>query len=123
MDTGSGAGTTVGVSRLNQSWMRIPRARRCFLLVLAPLALVLSACDWTQFGYNVSGGRSSPDTGVSQSNIASTQQLWTSTIGGSWGSSPAVAAPILYVGSTNGKVYALNTTTGQSIGPTPPAAA
>jgi glucose dehydrogenase len=85
------------------------------MLVLAALALTLSACDWTEFGYSASGGRSSPDCGISLSNVGSMGTLWTVTTGSAVPSSPAVANGVVYVGSLDGKVYSLNATTGATV--------
>ena len=115
----------MGLRQLNQKiWTRvhrIPRARHLSMLVVAALALTLSACDWTEFGYVTSGGRSSPDTGISLSTVANMGTFWTATTGGGVcvprsctpvNSSPAVANGVVYVGSFDHKVYALNATTG-----------
>ena len=108
----------MGRRKLNQIFAclsRIPRARLLSMLVIAALALTLSACDWTEFGYVASGGRSSPDTGISLSNVASTGLYWSATTGGAVDSSPAVANGVVYVGSDDAKVYALNATTGATL--------
>jgi outer membrane protein assembly factor BamB len=107
----------MGLRKLNQligaRWNQVPRAKGSLMLVLAALALMLSACDWTEFGYSVSGGRSSPDTGISLTNVGSTGVSWTATTGASVSSSPAVANGIVYVGSDG--VHALNATTGATV--------
>ena len=97
--------------------MRIRGARPLLLLVLPALALTLSACDWSYFGgwHLNGGGRSSPDTGISLSNVASTTLDWTATTGGPVDSSPAVANGAVYIGSDDGKVYACNATTGATL--------
>lgn len=61
------------------------------MLVLPALTLMLSACDWTEFGYNASGGRSSADTGISLSNVAGTKFDWSYYTGNTVISSPAEA--------------------------------
>ena len=77
----------MGLPKLNQKISGVfesnPRARHLAMLVIAALALTLSACDWTQFGYGASGGRSSPDTGIGLSNVASIELDWSATTGGS----------------------------------------
>ena len=47
---------------------------------------------------------------------------WSYTTGGPVVSSPAVAGGVVYIGSDDGNVYALNATTGARRGPTPPSA-
>ena len=93
-------------------WNGIPRARRMLMLVIAPLALTLSACDWTQFGYGAAGGRSSADTGISLSNVASTTFDWSYATINLVDSSPAVANGIVYIGSANDNVSRSTATTG-----------
>jgi outer membrane protein assembly factor BamB len=93
----------------------IPKNRRALVFVLPALALILSACDWTEFGYLASGGRSSADSGISLSNGASTLLDWSVTTGNVVWSSPAVANGVVYFGSGDGKVYALNATTGATV--------
>jgi glucose dehydrogenase len=92
-----------------------PRAQRWALLVLAPQTLVLSACDWTEFGYGASGGRSSPDNGVSVSNVGSMTLSWAFLTNNYVASSPAVANGAVYVGSQDSKVYALDASKGTAI--------
>ena len=101
--------------RLNPKTLAPFRGPRCLLLVLPVLALTLSACDWPQFGLYNHGTRDSADTGISFSNVASTTVDWTATTGGAVTSSPAVVNGVVYVGSDDDKVYALNTTTGATL--------
>src|ERR1035437_3656565 len=65
------------------------------------------AGDWTQFrngpthqGYNAS------ETTISASNVDALGVSWTGTTGGSIYSSPAVANGVVYVGSSDHKLYA-----------------
>ena len=96
----------MGLGRLNpKTCARFWSTRRTLVLVLPALALTLSACDWTQFGgwHENGGGRSTPDTGISLSNAASTTLDWTATTSGEVNSSPAEADGIVYVGSEDDK--------------------
>jgi outer membrane protein assembly factor BamB len=85
------------------------------VLVLPALALTLSACDWPEFGLYNHGSRDSADTGISLSNVASTKLDWTATTGAAVVSSPAVVNGVVYVGSIDGNVYALNATSGATL--------
>jgi outer membrane protein assembly factor BamB len=49
------------------------------------------------------------------SNVASTTLDWTATTAGEVTSSPAEADGIMYVGSQDDKIYALNATTGATL--------
>ena len=85
------------------------------VVVLPALALMLTACDWPEFGLYNHGSRDSADTGISLSNIASMTLDWTATTGGTVESSPAVVGGVVYVGSKDDKLYALNATTGATL--------
>ena len=54
--------------RLGRTQM-ILNPRRLCVLVAVVVTLAISGCDWTTFGYVASGGRASPDTGISLSNV------------------------------------------------------
>jgi outer membrane protein assembly factor BamB len=65
---------------------------------------------WTMFHYDMT------HTGYSTSTAPNTNQtLWTYATGNSVESSPAVADGVVYVGSFDGNVYALNATTGAQV--------
>jgi outer membrane protein assembly factor BamB len=85
------------------------------VLVLPALALTLSACDWPEFGLYDHGTRDSADTGINTSTVASMKLDWTATTGGPVESSPAVVNGVVYMGSGDDKVYALNATTGATL--------
>src|SRR5690348_16640938 len=73
------------------------------------LVVGLCACGWPQF-------RSGPDhtgyqafeTAISRANVATLHQAWSVPTGGGVQSSPAVANGVLYVGSNDRKLYALD---------------
>ena len=66
--------------------------------------------DWPMFNHDLA------HTGYSTSTVPMTNQtLWTFTTGGAVESSPAVVNGIVYVGSDDGCVYALNAANGALI--------
>jgi outer membrane protein assembly factor BamB len=69
--------------------------------------------DWNQFRDDPSHhGFNSTENGLTRSNVSSLGQKWSYATGSSVSSSPAVANGVVYVGSANGKVYALNSRSG-----------
>ena len=77
-------------------------------MVLA-LVVLLAACDWSQYGYGASHTRSNPtETTIGVGNVGTLTTKWTATTRDMVLSSPAVAKGIVYVGSRDGKLYALD---------------
>ena len=71
-----------------------------------------STLEWKMFGRNLNNTRFYPDT----VNITNMGVLWNFTTNGSINSmSSAIADDVLYIGSRDKKIYALNATTGQHI--------
>ncbi len=70
--------------------------------------------NWTQFHYGPRHQGCNPyETVLSPSTVAGLNEAWRYTTGGSITySSPAVPNGVVYVGSFNGKLYALNASTG-----------
>ena len=89
------------------------RGRIRFFGLVVAVALVLTACDWSMFGYGPDHLRSSPETSLSSSNVGALTTKWTLTTNGSVHSSPAVVNGVVYVGSFDFKVYAVNATSGR----------
>jgi outer membrane protein assembly factor BamB len=72
--------------------------------------------DWAKFHFDSNNSGFNPYENVlDPSNVGSLAQRWTAKTGGAVYSSPAVANGVVYVGSYNGKVYALNASTGASV--------
>jgi hypothetical protein len=66
-----------------------------------------SSADWPMFHH------AAEHTGLTTSTVPMTNRtLWKFTTGGKVFSSPAVSDGVVYVGSFDGKVYALNALTG-----------
>ena len=88
-----------------------PTARRSWLHAgVALIAVVgLSACSWPQFrGDATHSGYQPFESKISRDNVSTLTEAWTATTAGSVHSSPAVANGVVYVGSTDGKLYALD---------------
>jgi len=85
--------------------------RRRFLLIGAMClvaALLLTACDWTQYRYGPAHTGFNPtETKISAANVGTLVEAWTTTTGGAR-SSPAVANGVVYLGSADGKLYAFD---------------
>jgi outer membrane protein assembly factor BamB len=74
----------------------------------AALVMLLSGCDWTMFGYDVVHSRFSPETTITTANAASLVPKWSAVTGGAVDSSPSVVNGVLYVGSSDNKLYAFD---------------
>src|SRR5438105_12180650 len=69
--------------------------------------------NWSQFGYDQAHSRTNPYENVlSRTNVSRLTLDWSSPTGGVIGSSPAVANGVVYIGSDDGKMYALDAKTG-----------
>jgi hypothetical protein len=80
--------------------------------------------DWAQFNNGPSHrGDNTTENVLGPSNVSNLGLNWSYTTGGPVQAPPAVASGIVYAGSNDGKMYALNAATGRWCGPTPPAAA
>src|ERR1700722_19076597 len=62
----------------------VPPTRRRWLsaaLLVVIVGVVASGCDWSLFGYDAANTRTSPDTGISTSNVGSITQSWAHAFG------------------------------------------
>jgi outer membrane protein assembly factor BamB len=84
------------------------KARLVALLVLAALA---TGCDWVQFRAGP-GHLGATTDGAAPAYVSGLIRQWAATTGGQVASSPARAAGLVYVGSDDHKLYALNAATG-----------
>jgi lysophospholipase L1-like esterase len=97
------------------------------MLAIAPLLLMLSAADtsahaqtsgapspsdWTEFHRDNMQRWNPYETVLGVNNVGSLQPKWKSPIGSITQSSPAVVNGVLYVGTDEGSIYALNSSTG-----------
>jgi PQQ-like domain/IPT/TIG domain len=72
--------------------------------------------NWTQFRYSPTHSGTNPYENVlSPSSVSGLALDWSFTTGGGVQSSPAVVNGVLYVGSNDGNVYALNASTGTKL--------
>jgi outer membrane protein assembly factor BamB len=72
--------------------------------------------NWSQFGFTSDGQRSNPYENVlNPSTVGGLGLLWSYTTAGAVDASPAVAAGVVYAGSTDGNLYALNAKTGAKV--------
>jgi outer membrane protein assembly factor BamB len=72
--------------------------------------------NWTEFGFTSKNKRSNPyENALNPSTVGSIDLDWSFTTGAAVESSPAVANGVVYVGSYDGNVYALNATTGAKL--------
>ncbi len=96
--------------------------RTLFSLCIASciLCAAASAQDWPQFGFTPAGGRYNPnETTLNSSNAPYLQLLWKFPTQAPVRSSPAVVDGVVYVGSEDGNVYAIDATTGKLVWPKP----
>jgi outer membrane protein assembly factor BamB len=97
--------------KLTKSLLSVAFISGLILMQLAnPMVQATSSADWSMFGHDPS------HTGHSTSAAPRyNQTLWTFTTGDSVETSPAVVDGLVYVGSDDGFVYALNATDGELI--------
>jgi hypothetical protein len=81
---------------------------------LAVQQFFLVRVNWSQFHYGPQKRGYNPyENVISSGNVAGLKKAWSYTTGGPiWGSSPAVANGVVYVGSENRNLYALDEMTG-----------
>lgn len=73
----------------------------------------LDGADWPKFRYDLAGtGYNPAETTLGVSNVSQLTTRWMADLDGPVQSSPAVVDGVVYVGSTNGKLYALDASTG-----------
>src|SRR5437588_461453 len=73
--------------------------------------------NWSQFGYDQAHSRTNPYENVlSRTNVSRLTLDWISPTGGVIGSSPAVVNGVVYIGSDDHNMYALDAKTGIRIG-------
>ncbi len=79
----------------------------------SPVAVLWTCANWTQFGYDPQHTHFNPiENGLSTSNVAGLVVDWKTPMGAIGYSSPVVVNNLVYIGSDDGFLYALNATTG-----------
>jgi len=77
------------------------------------VTVVGCGCDWPQFrGGPMHTGVASSETTLSPGNVAGLTAAWADTLSGMVQSSPAVVNGIIYVGTSNDQLVAVNASTG-----------
>ena len=94
------------------TWRSSAPARARFLILLVMVLIASGACDWTQMRFSSGHGGWSPDRSISTTTAPGLVQRWAATTGGAVASSPAVVEGVAYVGSNDGDLYAIDTSTG-----------
>ena len=95
-------------------------ARRTFAVLLVAGALSLAsadaagAADWPQFHFGADHvGVNASEITLARSNVSALTQQWATAIGPASNSSPGVVDGIVYVGSLDGNLYAVDAASGQ----------
>jgi outer membrane protein assembly factor BamB len=76
---------------------------------------VASSAEWTMYQHDSSHSGNSSDSQIGTSNIASLTQAWSFTTGDMVTGTPIVADGVVYIGSWDGKMYALRERDGSVI--------
>jgi len=84
------------------------------LAVLGVLALVAAGCNvnWAQFRADATHSGAQSESAISTANVASLGAKWSTALTGGIKSSPAVVSGVVYLSTLDGKVDALDATTG-----------
>jgi outer membrane protein assembly factor BamB len=98
--------------------MKIPKLCKPLLVAMAlsvPASALASGpdTDWRQVGFSAKGDRfNKHETILNAGNVAGLSVAWTAETGDVIRSSPAIADGVVYAGSWDGKLYALDEATG-----------
>ncbi len=112
---------SVGRSVWLGSWFAALALAMTMAVVVAPPQALAANTDWPQFRETaVHQAHNTNEHIVSDTNVGGLKVAWTATTGGVVNSSPSVANGVIYVGSSDGKLYAYAfrcATGGQSCSP------
>ena len=91
--------------------------RKMGTFVLAGVcAVLLSGCNWAMYGYGPSHTHYNPgESKIGVDNVATLLTKWSATTAGDVESSPAVVDGVVYVGSHDGDLHALDAQTGDPV--------
>lgn len=68
--------------------------------------------QWPIYGHDLSGDKSTPDAGVSTQTVDSLGPLWEVDVGGPVSATPVIAGGVVYIGSYDGSLDAINLRSG-----------
>jgi polyvinyl alcohol dehydrogenase (cytochrome) len=68
---------------------------------------------WPLYGHDLSGMRSTGTGGISSANVAALVPIWDVEVGGPVSATPVIADGVVYVGSYDGSLYALDLHSGE----------
>lgn len=78
---------------------------------VAPVAVA----GWPRYGNSITGDRAATAAGISLANVSDLQSIWQIEVGGPVSATPVVANGVVYVGSYDGNLYAVDLATGASV--------
>jgi outer membrane protein assembly factor BamB len=103
------------------SWFAALAVAAAITVVAGPAPALAAVTDWPQFRETaLHQAHNTNENTISDTNANGLRVSWTGTTGGAVNSSPAVANGVIYVGSSDGKLYAYQfrcATGGQSCSP------
>ncbi len=70
---------------------------------------------WPLYGNTLAGTKATTSAGISSTNVADLQPLWQIEVGGPVSSTPVIANGVVYTGSYDGNLYAVDLHTGESV--------
>src|SRR3954469_17441320 len=81
--------------------------------VASPVAI--PGTEWPFYGRDLFGTKSTNEGTITQANISSLGQLWEVNVDGPVSATPVIAGGVVYAGSYDGRLYALDLKTGASV--------
>lgn len=93
-------------------------ARRVSISVIALVAMLVPAgahADWRQFHNTADRRGLTSHSGIKRSDVKHLGSVWHTDTGGTVKSSPAIANGVLYIGSDDGKLWALDAGNGNEV--------
>ena len=114
-------GRPARLTRRFASWLAAASVAAAMALAVAPAPALGAVTDWPQFRETaLHQAHNTNESIVSDTNAAALKIAWSATTGGIVNSSPAVANGVIFVGSSNGSLYAYDfrcASAGQSCSP------
>jgi len=86
------------------------------IVAMGAVPAYAAAADWPQFHFDVAHTGVSPDeASLSPANVSGLTESWSASLGPGGESSPAVIGGVVYVGSDDGGLYAIDAVTGTQV--------